>query len=95
MNISAKTNICLKIFWDVDMGPRYYQFILKTRAPKSHASVPLIGLFKRNELFFTMEKEKHGMENYMKYKYMEEHVLRGREKNRERKCEVMNRKREI
>ena len=31
----------MKIFWDVDPGPRYYLFMKKSRARKSHDSVPL------------------------------------------------------
>ena len=43
VNISAKIKIFSKIFWDVDLGPRYIRFGKKTGAPKSHASVPLKG----------------------------------------------------
>jgi len=38
-DISAKTKIFLKIYLDVDLGPR---FMKKNRAQKSHATVPLI-----------------------------------------------------
>jgi len=27
-----------KIFWDVDLGPRYYRLMKKTRGQKSHAT---------------------------------------------------------
>ena len=30
VNISAKTKIFSKIFWDDDLGPRYYRFMKKT-----------------------------------------------------------------
>jgi len=40
VNISVKTKIFSKTFWDVDLGPRYYRFMKKIRAKKSHASVP-------------------------------------------------------
>ena len=32
-----------KMFWDDDLGPRYYGFMKKSRAQKSHATVPLTG----------------------------------------------------
>jgi len=42
-NISAKTKCFAKIFWGVTQGPMYsyYLLIKKTRAQKSHATVPL------------------------------------------------------
>ena len=41
MNISAKTQIFLKIFYGATLGPRYYRFMTKTRISKSLATVPL------------------------------------------------------
>ena len=38
---SCYTKIFLKIWWGVTQGRRYYWFIKKTRAGKSHANVPL------------------------------------------------------
>ena len=40
LNISTKTKMFSKIFWDVDLGPSYYRF-MKKRGQKSHATVPL------------------------------------------------------
>jgi len=34
-----------KIFWDFDLGPRYIQFMKKTRVQKSHASVSLTSYY--------------------------------------------------
>ena len=42
VNIFAKTKMFLKIFWDITLGARNYQFMQKTRHQKSHAIVPLI-----------------------------------------------------
>ena len=41
MNISTKTEILVKIFWDADLRPRYDPYMKKTRALKSHATLPL------------------------------------------------------
>ena len=41
--ISVKTKIFSKIFQDFNLGPRYHQFMRKTRVQKSHATVPLKG----------------------------------------------------
>jgi len=30
-----------KIFWSLNLGPWYYQFLKKNKARKSHATVPL------------------------------------------------------
>ena len=43
VNISAQTKIFSKIVWGVTLGPRFYRIMKKTRARKSHASVPLKG----------------------------------------------------
>ena len=40
-NISVKTKICPKILWGDNLGPRSFRFMIKTRAQKSHATVPL------------------------------------------------------
>ena len=47
VNISAKT----KIFWDVDLGPRYYRFMKKNRSRKSHAGVRFTMFFPWNILW--------------------------------------------
>ena len=41
-NISMKTKKTSKIFWGINLGSRYFRFMKKTRAQKSHATVPLI-----------------------------------------------------
>jgi len=51
VNISAKTEIFLKIFLDIALGPRYCRFMQKTRVQKSHATVPLNGLSRKMERY--------------------------------------------
>ena len=41
VNVSVKTKIFSKLFWDVDLGPRYYRLLKKTIAKKFHATVLL------------------------------------------------------
>ena len=40
-NISGKPKKSSKILRSVNLGPRYFQFVGKTRAQKYHATVPL------------------------------------------------------
>jgi len=42
MNNFEKSKKMWKIFYGETHGPRYYRFMKKTRAQKSHAAVPLI-----------------------------------------------------
>ena len=50
----------MEIFGDVDLGPRYYRFTAKTRAPESHDTIPLTCGFFIN--FFII---KHGKHNFI------------------------------
>ena len=48
--VTWNSKIFSKIFWDVDLGPRFFPFMNKSRAQKSHTTVPLSQCFGTTKL---------------------------------------------